>query len=170
MLDKALLSRMSQKTYHTRYEKIILDRIRCEKAPQVVRACLGTQKMCHIKGNVCAHVTSDVTTVSRSRLSGRQRQFQKVQLLIKFFAFQVIYKKTMMSCNTSYNSSYLKWWLLNVIDWLVPEVHEQNEKDHKQFQFQYQFNLLLKWKTSQSILVRRMPNLIQILRQCPACT
>ena len=31
---------LSQKTYHTRYEKIILGRIRCEKAPQVVRACL----------------------------------------------------------------------------------------------------------------------------------
>ena len=93
MLNTALLSQMSQKTYHTRYEKIILDRIRCEKALQVLRACLGTQKMCHIKGNVCVHVTSDVTTVSRSRLSGGQRQFQKAQLLIKFFAFQVIYKK-----------------------------------------------------------------------------
>ena len=41
--------------------------------------------MCHIKGNVCVHVTSDVTTVSRSRLSGSQRQFQKMQLLINFF-------------------------------------------------------------------------------------
>ena len=39
MLDTALLSRMSKKTYHTRYEKIILGRIRCEKAPQVVKAC-----------------------------------------------------------------------------------------------------------------------------------
>ena len=29
---------MSQKAYHMRYEKIILGRIRCEKAPQVVRA------------------------------------------------------------------------------------------------------------------------------------
>ena len=33
---------MSQKTYHTRYEEIILGRIRCEKAPQVVRACINT--------------------------------------------------------------------------------------------------------------------------------
>ena len=37
MLNTALLSRMSQKTFHTRYEKIIL-RIRYEKAPQVVPA------------------------------------------------------------------------------------------------------------------------------------
>ena len=29
---------MSQKSYHTRYEKIILGWIRCEKAPQVVPA------------------------------------------------------------------------------------------------------------------------------------
>ena len=32
------LSRMSKKTWHTRYEKIILDRNRCEEAPQVVPA------------------------------------------------------------------------------------------------------------------------------------
>ena len=37
-----LLSRMSQKTYHTYYEKIILGRIRCEKAPQFGRACINT--------------------------------------------------------------------------------------------------------------------------------
>ena len=41
MLKTALLLRMSQKTYHTRYEKIILGRIRCEKSPQVVRVCSG---------------------------------------------------------------------------------------------------------------------------------
>ena len=39
MLKRALLSRMSQKTYHMRYEKIFLGRIRCEKAAQVVPAC-----------------------------------------------------------------------------------------------------------------------------------
>ena len=39
MLNTALLSRMSQKSQHTRYEEIILGRIRCEKGPQVVRAC-----------------------------------------------------------------------------------------------------------------------------------
>ena len=38
MLNMALLSRITQKTYHTRYENIILGRIRWEKAPQVVRA------------------------------------------------------------------------------------------------------------------------------------
>ena len=36
----ALLSPMSQKTeQHTRYEKIILGQIRCEKAPQYVPGC-----------------------------------------------------------------------------------------------------------------------------------
>ena len=35
-------SQMLQKTYHTRYEKIILGRIRCEKAPQVVWAWMIT--------------------------------------------------------------------------------------------------------------------------------
>ena len=40
MLNSTLVSRMSQKTLkHMRYEKIILGRIRCEKVPQVVRAC-----------------------------------------------------------------------------------------------------------------------------------
>ena len=38
MLNTALLSRMSQKTEHMRYEKIILDQIRCEEALQVVPA------------------------------------------------------------------------------------------------------------------------------------
>ena len=38
MLNTALLSRMSQETLHTRYEKIILGRIRFEEAPQVVLA------------------------------------------------------------------------------------------------------------------------------------
>ena len=33
--NAALLLRMSQKNYHTRYEKIVLG---CEKAPQVVPA------------------------------------------------------------------------------------------------------------------------------------
>ena len=36
MLNTALLSWKSQTTQHTLYEKIILGRIRCEKAPQVV--------------------------------------------------------------------------------------------------------------------------------------
>ena len=40
MLNMALLSRMSQKTYHTRNEKIIMGQIRCEKAAQVLMACL----------------------------------------------------------------------------------------------------------------------------------
>ena len=38
MLNTALLSRMSQKTYHMCCEKIIPGRDCCEKAPQVVRA------------------------------------------------------------------------------------------------------------------------------------
>ena len=38
MLNTALLSGMSQN--HTHHEKIILGRIRCEKAPQVVQACV----------------------------------------------------------------------------------------------------------------------------------
>ena len=42
MLNKPLLLQMSQKTQHTRNEKIILGRIRCEKAPQVVSACINT--------------------------------------------------------------------------------------------------------------------------------
>ena len=39
----ALLSRILQKHYNTRYEKIILGRIRYEKAPQVVPACPEAQ-------------------------------------------------------------------------------------------------------------------------------
>ena len=39
MLNTALLSQMSKKTYHTLYEKIIPGRIRSEKGPQVVGAC-----------------------------------------------------------------------------------------------------------------------------------
>ena len=38
MLNTALLSRMSQKSQHTRYEEIILGRTCCEEAPQVVPA------------------------------------------------------------------------------------------------------------------------------------
>ena len=34
---------VTKKAYHTRYEKIILGRIRCEKAPQVVPACPEVQ-------------------------------------------------------------------------------------------------------------------------------
>ena len=34
MLNMALLSQISQKTLHTRFEKIILGQIRCEKAPK----------------------------------------------------------------------------------------------------------------------------------------
>ena len=45
MLNTALLSRMSQKSQHTRYEEIILGRIRCEKALQVVRACPHIRKL-----------------------------------------------------------------------------------------------------------------------------
>ena len=42
ILNSTLLSRMSQKTLkHMRYEKIILGRIRCEEAPQVVPACVN---------------------------------------------------------------------------------------------------------------------------------
>ena len=39
MLNTALLSRMSQKSQHTRYEEIILGRTCCEEAPQFVPAC-----------------------------------------------------------------------------------------------------------------------------------
>ena len=39
MFTTALSSRMSQKSYHTRYEEIFLGRIRCDEAPQVVPAC-----------------------------------------------------------------------------------------------------------------------------------
>ena len=38
MLNTALLSRMSQKSQHTRYEEIILGRICCEEALQVMSA------------------------------------------------------------------------------------------------------------------------------------
>ena len=38
MLSTALLLQIPQKTSHTRYEKIIVGRIRCEKAPLVVTA------------------------------------------------------------------------------------------------------------------------------------
>ena len=38
MLNTALLSRMSQKSQHTRYEEIILGRTCCEEAPQFVSA------------------------------------------------------------------------------------------------------------------------------------
>merc|ERR1712004_725607 len=41
MLDTALLSQMSQKSQHTRYEEIILGRTCCEEALQVVPACYG---------------------------------------------------------------------------------------------------------------------------------
>merc|ERR1712052_25060 len=41
MLNTALLSRMSQKSQHTRYEEIILGRTCCEEAPQFVPACLN---------------------------------------------------------------------------------------------------------------------------------
>ena len=40
MLNTTLLSRMSQKSQHTRYEEIILGRTCCEEAPQFVPACL----------------------------------------------------------------------------------------------------------------------------------
>merc|ERR1711952_583169 len=39
MLNTALLSRMSQKSQHMRYEVIILGRTCCEEAPQFVPAC-----------------------------------------------------------------------------------------------------------------------------------
>ena len=39
MLNTALLSRMSQKSQHTRYEEIILGRTCCAEAPQFVPAC-----------------------------------------------------------------------------------------------------------------------------------
>ena len=42
MLNTALLSRMSQKSQHTRYEEIILGRTCCEEAPQFVPACQRT--------------------------------------------------------------------------------------------------------------------------------
>ena len=43
MLNIALfVANVEKKTLHTRYEKIILGRIRCEKAPQVVSACINT--------------------------------------------------------------------------------------------------------------------------------
>ena len=45
MLNTAILSRMTQKTKHTRYEEIILGRIRCEEAPQVVPAWCNSSKM-----------------------------------------------------------------------------------------------------------------------------
>ena len=41
MLNTALLSRMSQKSQHTRYEEIILGRTCCEEAPQFVPAWVG---------------------------------------------------------------------------------------------------------------------------------
>ena len=41
MLNTALLSRMLQKSQHTRYEEIILGRSCCEEAPQVVPAWIS---------------------------------------------------------------------------------------------------------------------------------
>ena len=38
-LYSTFVANVTKKTYHTGYEKIILGRIRCEKAPQVVPAC-----------------------------------------------------------------------------------------------------------------------------------
>ena len=73
MLNTALLSRMSQKSQPTRYEEIILGRICCEEAPQVVPACnransqIGPQKnqilkyqcltqfQMHISECICEH-------------------------------------------------------------------------------------------------------------------
>ena len=44
MLNTALLSQMSQKSQHTRYEEIILGRTCCEEAPQFVPACWTLKK------------------------------------------------------------------------------------------------------------------------------
>ena len=46
MLNTALLSRMSQKSQHTRYEEIILGRTCCEEAPQFVPACQVVPMWC----------------------------------------------------------------------------------------------------------------------------
>ena len=45
MLNTALLSPMSQKSQHTRYEEIILGRTCCEEAPQFVPACFGKKNI-----------------------------------------------------------------------------------------------------------------------------
>ena len=50
MLNTALLSWMSHKSQHTCYEEIILGRICCEEAPQVVPACCTLLLLSH-----CSH-------------------------------------------------------------------------------------------------------------------
>ena len=52
MLNTALLSRMSQKSQHTRYEEIILGRIFCEEALQVVPAWVQVVCRC----DLCWHL------------------------------------------------------------------------------------------------------------------
>ena len=52
MLNTALLSRMSQKSQHTRYEEIILGRTCCEEAPQFVPAWCSVS---HIRARAIFH-------------------------------------------------------------------------------------------------------------------
>ena len=61
MLNTAILSRMLQKTGHTRYEKIVLGRVRCEKGPQVVPAWFIRGRL----GPICGMFSSFRALVKR---------------------------------------------------------------------------------------------------------
>ena len=53
MLNTALLSRMSQRSQHTRYEEMILGRTCCEEAPQFVPAWTRVEMKSNIVAKVC---------------------------------------------------------------------------------------------------------------------
>ena len=58
MLNTALLSRMSQKSQHTRYEEIILGRTCCEEAPQFVPAWMVVVAVLLVMKICCDMITS----------------------------------------------------------------------------------------------------------------
>ena len=67
----ALLSRILQKHYHTRYEKIILGRIRCEKAPQVVRAWGNVKVIQMIWTKSASHLLSVCIVLQQMEAKGK---------------------------------------------------------------------------------------------------
>ena len=74
------VANVTKKTYHTGYEKIILGRIRCEKAPQVVPACT-------IQRQYMAWKTFVVVVPVEVLLGGRYFYFCKVFLDLLYFHF-----------------------------------------------------------------------------------
>ena len=67
MLNMTLLSRMSQKSQHTRYEEIILGRSCCREAPQFVPACDAD-----INYDFCFAVVADGDVVKVKKTEVRQ--------------------------------------------------------------------------------------------------